>query len=66
MISFAPLWETLEKKKIGKMELREKIGVSKATFAKLGKNESITLETVEKICEALDVPIADVVEIRKS
>lgn len=66
MISFAPLWETLEKKQMGKMELREKIGVSKATFAKLGKNESITLETVEKICEALDVPIAEVVEIRRS
>lgn len=66
MISFAPLWETLEKKQMGKIELREKIGVSKATFAKLGKNESITLETVEKICTALDCGIEDVVEIRKS
>lgn len=66
MISFDPLWKTLFERKISKMELREKAGLSKSTFAKLGKNESITLETVEKICEALDVPIAEVVEIRKS
>ena len=63
MISFDPLWKTLESKNIGKMELRSQIGISKATFAKLGKNESVTLETVDKICMALDVSISDVVEI---
>lgn len=63
MISFDPLSKTLERKQLGKMELRSQIGMSKATFAKLGKNESVTLETVDKICMALDVPISDVVEI---
>ncbi len=63
MISFDPLWETLKNKNIGKMELREKIGISKATFAKLGKNESVTLETVEKICIALNCSISGVIEI---
>ena len=66
MISFDPLWKTLEEKSVGKMELREKIGLSKATFAKLAKGESITLDTVEKICSALEVPIEAVVEIKKS
>ena len=66
MISFNPLWKTLEEKGVGKMELREKIGLSKATFAKLAKGESITLDTVEKICSALEVPIEAVVEIKKS
>lgn len=66
MFSFEPLWKTLEKKRIGKMELREMIGISKATFAKLGKNESVTLETIEKICTALEVPISSVVEITRS
>lgn len=66
MISFDPLWKTLEEKDVGKMELREKIGLSKATFAKLAKGESITLDTVEKICKALEVPIEAVVEIKQS
>ena len=64
MISYDPLWKTLEGKDIGKMELREMIGISKATFAKFAKGESATLETIEKICEALKVPIYDVVEIK--
>lgn len=66
MISFEPLWKTLEQRGMGKMELREMIGISKATFAKLGKNESVTLETIEKICIALDCDISDVVSIKKS
>jgi len=32
-------------------------------FCKLGKNESVTMETIDKICTALGVPISDVVEI---
>ncbi len=63
MISYEPLWKTLEEKGIGKMELREKIGISKATFAKFAKGESVTIETIEKICLELRVPISSVVEI---
>lgn len=66
MISFDPLWKTLIDKKMSKMELREAAGLSKSTFAKLGKNESVTLETIEKICIALDCDISDVVSIKKS
>lgn len=66
MISYDPLWKTLEDCGVGKMELREKIGISKATFAKFAKGESVTLETIEKICEALDCRIEDVVAIKKS
>lgn len=66
MISFDPLWKTLIDKKMSKMELREAAGLSKSTFAKLGKNESVTLETIEKICIALDCEISDVVSIKKS
>lgn len=66
MISFDPLWKTLIDKKMSKMELREAAGLSKSTFAKLGKNESVTLETIEKICIALDYDISDVVSIKKS
>ena len=62
-ISYNPLWKTLIDHKLTKMGLREKAKLSKSTFAKLGKNESVTLETILKICNALDCDICDVVEI---
>ena len=66
MISYEPLWKTLEERGVGKMELREMIGISKATFAKFAKGESVTLETIEKICLSLNCDVEDVVTIKKS
>lgn len=65
-ISYDPLWKTLKEKGISKTDLRIKVDFSTATLAKLGKNESVTLETIEKICTALDCDISSVVEIKKS
>lgn len=63
IISYEPLERTLQDRHMKKSELRVKAGLSKATFAKLGKGESVTLDTVVKICEALDCRIEDVVRI---
>ena len=63
VISFNPLWKTLEARGMMKKELRERVGMSKSTFAKLAKGESVTMETVGRICEVLEVPISSVVEI---
>ena len=63
VISFGPLWKTLDERGRMKMELREKAGMSKSTFAKLAKGESVTMETVARICEVLEVPIEQVVSI---
>ena len=65
-ISFDPLWKTLIDQKMTKTELTTKTKLSKATIAKIGKNESVTLDVVGRICDALDCSISDVVEIRKS
>lgn len=66
MISFDPLWATLKAKGLNKGELQKLTGFSSSTIAKLSKNEVVKLDIVERICEQLDVPIAEVVEIRKS
>jgi DNA-binding Xre family transcriptional regulator len=47
-----------------KTELRDKIGISNATLAKLGKNEPVNLKVIEAICRELQCGIEDVVEIR--
>ena len=65
MISYDPLWKLLIDKNMTKTELREKVGFSTNTLAKLSKNESVTLSTLEKICLYLDCKIEAIVEIKK-
>ena len=45
-----------------KSELREAIGASKSTFAKLGKNENVTLPVLLAICEHLNCDFGDIIE----
>lgn len=61
-ISYKPPWHLLVEKKMKKMELRDLVGMSNSTLARLGKDEPVTLDVLEKICVALDCRIEDVVE----
>ena len=64
-ISYDPLWKTLIDKHMNKKELIEKSGLAKGTITKMGKNESVTVEVLAKICNALDCEVYDVLEIRE-
>lgn len=50
-------------KKINKTQLCKAAGITTNAMAKLGRDESVPLETLEKICEILNCKIEDVVEI---
>lgn len=62
-ISYDPLWKTLIDKKLTKTELAKRIGLSKATMAKMGKNEMVTLDVIGRTCAELQISISGVVEI---
>jgi DNA (cytosine-5)-methyltransferase 1 len=47
---------------MSKSEMRRKAGLTTNALAKLGKGESVPLETLEKICSALNCRIEDIVE----
>lgn len=64
MISYKPLFRILLERDMTKTQLREAIGFSTATLAKMSKNEYISLQTVENICKYLDCKIEDVIEIK--
>lgn len=49
-------------KKINKTTLRNEAGISSNAMAKLGKNESVQIEVLDKICRALECGVNDVVE----
>lgn len=63
-ISYDPLWKTLIDKKMNKKDLIEKAGLAKGTVTRMGKNESVTVEVLVKICNALGCEVYDVLEIR--
>jgi putative transcriptional regulator len=65
IISYAPLWETLKKKKISQYELIKEYNFSTGTLDSLRKNKSITLNTLHDICMMLKCEIGDVVEFKK-
>ena len=48
---------------MNKTQLKEKAKVSTNAIAKLGKNEPVSLETINKICLALRCNIGDIMDI---
>ncbi|MBR2565465.1 MAG: helix-turn-helix transcriptional regulator [Paenibacillus sp.] len=60
--NYAKLWKLLIDKNINKTTLREISGISTGTLAKLGKNDYVSTEVLEKICRALQCDIGDVIE----
>lgn len=50
-------------KKINKTQLRTAAKISSNAMAKIGRDESVSLETLEKICMVLQCDIGDITEI---
>lgn len=53
-ISYDKLWKLMIDKKINKTQLSEKVGITTNAMAKLGKNESVQIEILAKICKVLE------------
>ena len=62
-ISYKKLWKLLIDKDMLKKDLQIKAGISAASITKLGKNENVNTEILEKICVALECDIADIMEL---
>ena len=61
-ISYNKLWKRLIDCNMNKTELRQKAKISTNAIAKLGRNESVSMETLDKICKALDCQPGDILE----
>ena len=61
-VSYNKLWKLLIDKNMNKMELREKCRMSPNTLAKMGKNENISMDVMQRICEELKCDVGDIVE----
>ena len=45
-----------------KTDLKTEAGISSNVLAKLGKDEYVSMETMEKLCTSLDCNIEDIME----
>ena len=63
-ISYNNLWKLMIDQNINKSKLKEMAGISTNAVAKLGKNESVSMNTLAKICKALNCDIGDIVEFK--
>ena len=61
-ISYNRLWKLMIDKNINKTKLRTQAGISSNAMAKLGRNESVQVEVLVKICNCLGCTMDDIRE----
>lgn len=62
-VSYNKLWKLMIDKGLNKTKLCTEAGISSNAMAKLGKNESVQVEVLVKICNHLNCTMNDILEI---
>ena len=62
-VKYIKLWKLLLDKNLKRTDLISSAGISANVLARLGKDEYVALESLEKICTSLKCDIGDIVEI---
>ena len=62
MISYEPLWKTMEEKKATTYTLQVKGGISSSTIRRMKANESVSTNTLDALCKILDCKLVDIAE----
>lgn len=62
-VCYDNLWKLLIDKKLKRTDLKKLCGISSNVLAKLGKDEPVSIESIEKICLSLECRIEDIMEI---
>ena len=60
--SYNKLWKLMIDEKINKTQLCKAAGITTNAMAKLGRDETVTLETLEKICVYFGCTLDDIIE----
>ena len=62
-VSYRKLWKLRIDKDMKKKDLRLSSGISTNAMAKMGKNERVTTDVIDKVCCALKCDVGDIMEI---
>ncbi len=61
-IDYSKLWKLLIDKNMSRTDLMNITGISSRVLAKLSKNDTVTTETIARICSALNCDVSDIME----
>lgn len=61
-VCYDKFWKILIDKRMNRTELKDKAGISFNVLAKMGKGESVSLESFHKICRTLRCDIGDIMK----
>ena len=61
-VNYNKLWKILIDKGMSKTEMRLKVGISTNVLARMGRNESVSLDTLCKIANTLQCGIYDILD----
>lgn len=61
MIDYLPLRVLMAKRRLKQKDIMALSGISKGTMAKISRDEYVAMEVIDRICEALDCNIEEVV-----
>lgn len=62
-VCYNKLWKILIDKNLKRSDLKKCAGISFNVLAKMGKSETISMESIEKICVALNCNVGDMLDI---
>ena len=66
LISYNKLWKLMIDHNMNKTQLRKKAGLSTNVIAKLSKNDSVSMETLIKICQIFHCDVGDILEVTEN
>ena len=61
-VSYNRLWKQLIDKNMKRIEMQYLTGISGNILARMGKNQYVSMETIEKICKKLDCTVDEMME----
>ncbi len=61
-VCYDKLWKMLIDKRMNRTDLKDMAGISFNVLAKMGKRETVSLESLYKICKTLNCNIGDIME----
>ena len=62
-VSYNRLFKLLIDRKMRKKDFCELAGVSTSTMSKMGRDEIVSLEVIDRICQKLNCNVEDILEI---
>ncbi len=64
-ITYYRLWRLLERRGYVKKDVIRLAGISESTYRKLLADDSVRMDVLERVCEALRVDIGDICSFRQ-